>query len=41
VLKGVVEVGAVGNHHLRLRFEDGVEGVIDLTTVVPFDRRAL
>jgi hypothetical protein len=37
VLKDVVEVEAVGNHRLRLRFEDGVEGVLDLTAIVPFE----
>jgi hypothetical protein len=26
MLKDVVEVDAVGDHRLRLRFEDGVEG---------------
>jgi hypothetical protein len=37
MLKDVVEVEAVGDHRLRLRFEDGVEGVIDLTAIVPFE----
>jgi hypothetical protein len=37
VLKDVVDVQAVGDYRLRLRFEDGVEGEIDLSTVVPFE----
>jgi hypothetical protein len=37
VLKDVVEVEAVGDHRLRLRFEDGVEGLIDVTAIVPFE----
>ena len=32
----LVEVVVVGDQRLRLRFEDGVEGVIDLTAIVPF-----
>jgi hypothetical protein len=37
MLKDVIEVEAVGDHRLRLRFEDGVEGEVDLSTVVPFE----
>jgi hypothetical protein len=37
MLKDIVEVEAVGGYRLRLRFEDGVEGEIDLSTVVPFE----
>ena len=37
MLKDVVEVEAVGDYRLRLRFEDGVEDEADLSTVVPFE----
>lgn len=37
MLKDIVEVEVVGGYRLRLRFEDGVEGEIDLSTVVPFE----
>ena len=37
MLKDLVEARAVGDHRLRLRFEDGVEGEIDVATLVPFD----
>jgi Protein of unknown function (DUF2442) len=37
MLKDVVEVEAVGDHRLRLRFEDGVEGEIDVSAIVPFE----
>jgi hypothetical protein len=37
MLKDIVEVKAVGDCHLRLRFEDGAEGEIDVSTVVPFE----
>jgi hypothetical protein len=37
MLKDIIEVEPVGDHRLRLRFEDGVEEVIDLTAIVPFE----
>jgi hypothetical protein len=36
VLKDVVSVELVRGHELRLRFEDGVEGVVDIARIVPF-----
>ena len=36
MLKDVVAAHAAGDHHLHLRFEDGVEGVVDLAGVVSF-----
>jgi Protein of unknown function (DUF2442) len=37
MLKDVVEVRAVGEYRLRLRFEDGVEGEVDVAALVPFE----
>ena len=37
MLKDVTDVEAIGGHRLRLRFEDGVEGEIDVAKVVPFE----
>jgi hypothetical protein len=37
MLKDVVEVEAVGDHRLRLRFEDGIEGEVDVAVLVPFE----
>jgi Protein of unknown function (DUF2442) len=37
MLKDVVEVRAVGDHRLRLSFEDGAEGEIDVATIVSFE----
>ena len=37
MLKDVVEVKAVGDYRLMLRFEDGAEGEVDVSTVVPFE----
>ena len=37
MLKDVVEIEIVGDHRLRLRFEDRVEGEVDVSTVIPFD----
>jgi hypothetical protein len=36
MLKDVVEARAVGDYRLYLRFEDGVEGMIDLGPVLSF-----
>lgn len=37
MLKDVVEVKVVGQYRLRLRFEDGVEGEVDVAALVPFE----
>ncbi len=37
MLHDVVEVSSVGDHRLRLRFDDGVEGEIDLAPRLNFD----
>lgn len=36
MLKDIVEVQATGGHRLHLRFEDGVEGEINLEELVDF-----
>jgi len=36
MLKDVVEVYPLDGYRLRLRFEDGTEGVIDVSQLVPF-----
>jgi hypothetical protein len=36
MLKDVVEVRPLDGHRLYIRFEDGVEGVVDLTEIVQF-----
>lgn len=35
MLKDVVEVQPLDGYRLRLRFEDGVEGVVDVARLVP------
>jgi Protein of unknown function (DUF2442) len=37
MLKDVVEVEAIGDYRLRVKFEDGVAGEIDVAAIVPFD----
>ncbi|MFA7236778.1 MAG: DUF2442 domain-containing protein [Phycisphaeraceae bacterium] len=37
MLKDIVQVTPVGDYRLRLRFEDGVEGVVDIARLVGFD----
>jgi hypothetical protein len=37
MLQDVVEVSHLGDHRLRLRFDDGVEGEIDLGSRLLFD----
>lgn len=37
MLHDVIEVRPLDGHRLRLRFDDGVEGVVDVSTRVPFD----
>ena len=36
MLKDIVEARAVGGHRLHLRFEDGVEGEVDLSKLIEF-----
>jgi hypothetical protein len=36
MLKDIVEVQPLENHQLRLRFEDGVEGVVDIAGMIRF-----
>ena len=36
MLKDIVEARATGGHRLHLRFEDGVEGDVDLAQLVDF-----
>ena len=37
MLHDIIEVRALDGHRLQLRFADGVEGVVDVSTRVPFD----
>jgi len=37
VIPDVTEAKALEGHRLYLRFEDGVEGEVDLTELVPFE----
>lgn len=37
MLQDIVEVEVVGAHRLRLRFEDGAEGEIDVASLVRFE----
>lgn len=36
MLKDITEVHPLGNFHLYLRFEDGVEGVVDIAELIRF-----
>lgn len=36
MLEDIVSVQTLGGHKVRLRFEDGVEGVVDIAGIVPF-----
>ena len=36
MLKDIVEVQPLDDYQLKIRFEDGAEGIIDLTQIVPF-----
>jgi hypothetical protein len=36
MLKDIVEVQPLEDYRLRIRFEDGAEGIIDLAQIVPF-----
>ncbi len=37
MLKDIVSVEPRGDHRLRLRFEDGAEGEVDVAAIVPFE----
>lgn len=37
MLQDIVEVQPVGDYRLRLRFEDGVEGEVDVAALVRFE----
>ena len=37
MLVDIVEARAVGGHRIYLRFEDGVEGEVDLSKIVEFE----
>ncbi len=37
MIKDIVEVKAIGGYRLWLRFEDGVEGEVDIAALVPFE----
>ena len=36
MLKDIVAANAIGDYRLHLRFEDGIEGVVDLATDLSF-----
>ena len=36
MLRDVISVEAIGGTRLRVRFDDGVEGVVDVAALVPF-----
>jgi Protein of unknown function (DUF2442) len=36
MLKDIVEVQPLDDYRLRIRFEDGAEGIVDLAQIVPF-----
>jgi len=36
-VRDVIEARALENYHLRLRFDDGAEGEVDVAALVPFD----
>jgi hypothetical protein len=36
MLKDIVVANVVGDHRLYIRFEDGVQGVVDLTSALSF-----
>ena len=36
MLKDIISVQTIGPHQLHLRFEDGIEGTIDLTKIITF-----
>ena len=36
MLKDIVSAKSLGGHRLHLRFEDGVEGIVDLGSILSF-----
>jgi hypothetical protein len=36
MLKDIVEVKPLGHYHLYLRFEDGIEGEVDISELIDF-----
>ena len=36
MLKDIISVQSIAPHQLHLRFEDGIEGTIDLTQIITF-----
>jgi len=36
MLKDIIEARPLGRHRLFLRFEDGVEGEVDIAAMIPF-----
>lgn len=37
MLHDIVEVNSLGSYRLRIRFDDGVEGIVDLSKRIQFD----
>jgi len=37
MLKDIVFVEPVGDYRIKLRFEDGAEGIVDVSEIVPFE----
>lgn len=37
MLKDIIEAKVVSNYILFIRFEEGVEGVIDISKIIPFE----
>lgn len=37
MLKGAVKVETVGKYRLRVKFEDGIVGEVDVAAIVPFE----
>jgi Protein of unknown function (DUF2442) len=36
MLKDIVAVNSLENYHLHLRFEDGIEGIVDISQLIEF-----
>ena len=37
MLRDVIQAKALDGHRLAIMFDDGVQGVVDIATIVPFD----
>ena len=37
MLQDIVDVRAADDHHLRLRFQDRIEGIVDLAKLIEFE----